>query len=338
MLKKIAVVAAGLALAVGALSAPALAQTSSSALDTPTHSIPVPHAAKADAPTKGVKALKGTPPSSKPGNVSAFTTCSGTCYSYVAGAQAVTNTGAAGTFQVQSPYLKSTDYHSLAENALIRDDGAGVKQIVELGWTKDVTVCGAGGGPCLFVFQWKNGSSASSCYNGCGWVDYAANTTVNAGTALTNNQQMAYRWLYDATTPAGGAWWAWVDPDAGGPTAGDWIGYFPQSVWSGLAVPFTSANNYNLFFELASVNVESCSDMGNGEQGSGGAGASPRPSFIASASYFSGGAWNNGSLTNYVLPTGTTKWSYNTASARTFYGGGPGWNAAGTAVGSVGSC
>lgn len=322
MIKKLLATLAALAMVAGGLVAASPAQ-----------------AAPKDKPTVGVVAPKGAPPI-KPGtgvSTRSLTTCPGSpakCYSYVAGSQAVTNTGAAGTFEVGAPYLKSTDYHSLAENAVIRDDGSGIRQIVELGWTVDPVVNG-NSTPALFVYSWKNG--ATSCYNGCGYVDYAANTTVYAGMPLTAGQQMAYRILYDSTTPAGGAWWIWVDPDAGGATAGNWIGYFPQSVWSGLAVPFTSANGYQLFFELAHTTVESCSDMGNGQQGSGGAGASPRPSFIASAAYFSGGSWVNGSLINFLSPV-TTKWTYNAPSVRTFYGGGPGWNSAGTATGTPGSC
>jgi hypothetical protein len=331
MLKKISSAVAAAFVALALLGAPA------SAAD----ALGRPHPSAQDKATKGFTAPKAAPPAVKfdrtgkvveSGPVArSLTTCPGTpakCYSYVGGIQNVTNDGAGGNHEATCPFVKNTDYHSLSEVAVIRDDGAGVRQIVELGTRK------TNSGSCqLFVFSWKN--NIPNCYDGCGWVDYAPNTTWNAGSAVTAGQQMSLRWVYDSLSSA---WWAWVDPDASGPTAGDWIGSFPLSVWSGLSTPFTTANQVQWYFEVASTVVESCTDMGNGNQGSGGAAASPRPAFIASASYHTAGAFANASLGYYVIPSGSAQWTQNTPSVRTFYGGGPGWNSAGTAVGSVGSC
>lgn len=323
MLKRIAVLFAGLALVVTGLTAPALAHPSAK----PT----APHATALDKPTTGFTAPKGAPTGGT--TVQSFTACGSpsVCYSYVGGMQTVSNVGVAGTIDIGCPFVYSADYHSLGEVTSIRDDGSGVRQIVELGWRK------TSAGTCqLFVYAWKNGVGLG--YNGGGYVDYAPNTTVYAGMTVTAGQRMSLRITYDAATPSGGAWWMWVDPDGSGPTAGDWIGYYPQSVWSGLSTAFTTANQIQGFFELASSVVESRSDMGDGYQGSGGSGASPAPAVLGSVSYGTAtGVYANATLGYYVIPTGSTKWTQNTPSVRTFYGGGPGWDSTGTTIGVTGS-
>lgn len=307
----------------------------------------VPGPSKNDKATVGVAAAKGKgcltspdlcakPPKAKAGSVAAFTTCpAGGCFSYVGGSQAATATGAQANFMVGNPTLGTGDAHSLAELAVQRQDGGGVDQNVEVGWTKDPSVCSATASKlCLFVFSWKNG--VANCYNGCGWVDYAANTTWNAGSQLTAGDVMQFRIQYDAQN--GGAWWVWVGKLVGSSYVGDWLGYFPlATVWSGVTPAFTNSNKQQYFWELSNISKwESCGDMGNGAQGSGGAAAVPRPAYIASATLINGSV--PASLSYYRLPSAIPEWTQNTPSDRTQYGGGPGWNSAGTGVGTSGAC
>lgn len=324
--RKMLALFATVAVVAGLITSPALAV---SAANTP------PGPSKGDKATVGVHAAKGVAGVKKPGGVASFTTCpAGGCFTYVGGAQSATSIGAQGNFMVGNPTLGTGDAHSLAELAVQRQDGGGVDQNVEVGWTKDPAVCSATASKlCLFVFSWKNG--VANCYNGCGWVDYAPNTTWDAGSQLTAGDVMQFKVQYDAAN--GGAWWIWVGKLVSGSYVGDWLGYFPLTVWSGVTPTFTTSNKQQYFWELSNtVKWESCGDMGNGAQGSGGALAVPRPAYIASATLVGGSV--PASLSYYRLPSAVAEWTHNTPSDRTQYGGGPGWNSAGTGVGTSGAC
>src|SRR3954464_14711321 len=108
----------------------------------------------------GVKAPKGLPST---GNISARAACTTTCYTYAGRYQVAATGGTTANMWIGNPFCSSTCYHSLGEIA-VQNIGVGGGQgtIVEIGWTKDPTVCSVANGadptkPCLFVFSWING-------------------------------------------------------------------------------------------------------------------------------------------------------------------------------------
>jgi hypothetical protein len=251
-------------------------------------------------------------------------------------AGAFDNTPAAGTKGASvnmvsgNPYFSSAAApgHSLGELAV---QSADLSQIVEVGWTVDNSVCGAGNSPCLFVYHWVN--DTPSCYNGCGWVDNAANP-MNAGNTV------GYPVSYTAQIRnVSGDWWIWWD--------GDWLGYFPGSLWTGAtpSVTFDTVGTVQAFGELAdsSGTLTPCSDMGyNGELGTA---SNTNAARMGSYNTHDGTAWSldnfaglNNSSPNGSNPSGTYEVAYTTGSTSTIRYGGPGWNSVGEAPGAKGSC
>lgn len=246
---------------------------------------------------------------------------SGITYNYAGGVQSFATTprpdGVQAGFKVGDPYLqKPPDSHSLGELAVQGGNTAGssVDQIVEIGWQKGEASCA---NVCLFVYHWVNG--VQTCYNGCGFVNYAG-TPVTPGGSISTwvGTVKTMGWTY-----SGGAWWASAN--------GSWVGYFPASVWTGAspAATFTYANQIQGFFELVTDTTLStkCSDMGNGNFGSATIGAPATT--IGSYTLTNGPApvWT-------LFTTDATKWTSVSVngSVRTLSGGGPGTG------GNVGSC
>jgi hypothetical protein len=291
----------------------------------------------------GVHALKGNPRST---GVSTLAS-GGPWFDYNKGSQGFTGTLATGIsagIRPQNPYLDtSKDYHSLAEIDVEKTIG-GNRNIVELGWTKDPTVCaGKTNTLCLFVFWWKNG--VAQCYNGCGWVDYVPTpptVNIDAGDAIpaadinSNPSKVFY------ITHFNSAWWASYD--------GKWLGWYPDTLWTasnayGPAVAgFTDADFSQAWGEVAvgetsagsGVKSPSCSDMGTGTQGS--TGALPA-GFIGNLAFDNIPlASVNASVSSVATGTLNPYFTVFKASGRTFYYGGTGWNSARTGAGSIGSC
>jgi hypothetical protein len=261
-----------------------------------------------------VAPVKGKPPV---GGISSRAACTTTCYTYAGRYQVATTGGATANLRIENPYCSSTCYHSLAEVAVQNiGSGGGTGNTVEIGWTHDALICGQSTSPCLFVFAWING--VGQTYNGGTWV---TNTTycstvgaICAGAALPTGVAKEFTMVYDATTPAGGAWW--------GKYNGNYIGYFPSSTWgSGV---FTTSTKVQFFGELAHSTTVPCSDMGQGTFGST---AALPATYFGSVSYFSGPTV---ALTDVV--TNSAWYNVGVASARTFYFGGPG------SGGIVGGC
>ncbi len=301
-------------------------------------------------PMKGVQAPKGQPnladPSLSTSNMAApsgtATTLSAPVpqYFYGGGLQTVVADGAFVNLNVQNPYLNSNDSHSLAELAIQSGDS---KQIVEVGWTKDATICGAytpgSSGPCLFTFSWINGVGQG--YN-TGFVDNAS-VSLNVGATLPaplsgNNTRFGIQ-------SSSNLWWVAVDVGDG--TGGKWIGYFPQTLWSNAtpSVTFTKSGLIQAFGEVAAKATGDntpCTDMGNGVLGLNVNGTAAR---VGSYSVVNPPA---GVVSNLSL-TGTSQ-SYpgkyyteivtpNTpGNITTLRYGGPGYNAAGTGNGVAGGC
>lgn len=283
-----------------------------------------------DRPTVAKMAPKGKPGKLTRALSPAGKLLAGPFYHYVGGRQLIAAPGYAGitaNFWVGNPGIHTGSApqdgggtHSLAEIAV---ESADQQQSVEVGWIKDPGICAADPtNPCLFVGAWVN--NVFQGYNG-GFVDYAP-STLDAGDSLAS---------YVGTAPAleiqyfSGAWWV--------EAAGQWVGYFPGTLWSGVSPGFTAGRMFQLFGEVASTETDGkpCSDMGTGDQGSSG-GSGTSVARISSATYIgSGGVLP--SLTYFRSPT-IAGYTNVTPSTRSFWYGGPGYNGAGTGVGTKGSC
>jgi len=212
---------------------------------------------------------------------------------YNVGSQAAVSDGLYATMTIAKPKLATVDYHTLAELALESADG---QQIVELGWNVDRTVNGDDD-PHLFVYHWIN--QATTCYNGCGFVQYS--TTVKPGDTLTYDVSKKFGIQY-----FNGAWWIAFDSE--------WIGYFPEQLWLDKSVSsFSQAGLLQVFGEVAASSTKPCTGMGNG--------VTPDLStsaFIASVAYI------NGPSVALNIRSTTDVYAVNALSTRTFRYGGPG--------------
>lgn len=168
-------------------------------------------------------------------------------YHYVYAYQFIPNAGASAFFSQHRPYVNPLDYHSLAEIAVQSQDGA---QIVEIGWTVDRGNTGDSN-THLFVFSWVN--RVPNCYNGCGYIQYSP--SVYPGMSIASDGTSHYQ----AIQHYNGNWWLNYD--------GNWIGYFPESVWRNKGVDFHQAGLLQWFGEVAS-NGGAFTQMGNGLFGS----------------------------------------------------------------------
>ena len=290
------------------------------------------HAGSAKA---GVHSPKGKPVDQGTRSSKVSLLLTGPYYAYNEGHQNLTAPATAGGiqagFNVGDPTIASGAYHSLAEAAATKTIN-GQPNIVEIGWIKSTAVCGGTGGPCLFAFWWKNG--VGTCYNGCGWVDYAGNS-MNLGAALTPGTTYTFGIQWDAASTA---WWLYSNTGTG--TTSNWLGYFDDTLWTannayGAPVTgFTSVDRVQVFGEVAEDDDFgtglACTDMGNGRQGSSYTAPwayASDPVYISSATLVAPSAGLTTSLTSNNVPalyTGySTLWPGTPPSTRTFYFGGP---------------
>jgi len=268
---------------------------------------------------KGVQAPKG-----KLGYNPNARLLTGPYYFYAGASQYLASTESAKSYganlHIQLPYMDTTnDSHTLGEIAVQSHDQ---QQAVEIGWTHDLVVCGAGNSPCLFAGAWKNGVFLG--YN-TQFVDWAA-TAINLGATLPTGTPKRFLVMYDS-----GVWWVAYDSQ--------WIGYFPHNTICGAAPGALTFDKFGVaqgFYEVATKTTGDntpCTDMGNGEQGNSVAGTSARVGTSALGGTLPGAIANN--FTGFSFGT---EYTHNTVSAQTTRAGGPGYNAAGTGVGSIGSC
>ena len=167
-------------------------------------------------------------------------------YHYAAGSQYVEADGSYANLVIGRPKLGDADYHSLAEIAVQSEDE---KQKVEVGWTVDRGVNEGSEDPHLFVYHWVNDKGA--CYNACGFVPVGSGKTVVGG-SLPYGQSKRFGIRHYS-----GAWWIAYDSE--------WIGYFPDRLWTDKKVEFTKSGLIQWFGEVASSRLEPCSEMGTGE-------------------------------------------------------------------------
>ena len=165
-------------------------------------------------------------------------------YFYNASFQPGSATTSSAKFLQFQPAVGVQDYHSLIEMA---GESADASNIIEVGWTVDPSV-NHDSAPHLFVFHWIN--SSPTCYNACGWVQVSQ--TRFPGMAVTPGatpQLYAFKW-------DGSNWWVGYQ--------GEWIGYFPGSLWNG---QFTQLGFTQWFGEVAASSGQPCSQMGSGAFG-----------------------------------------------------------------------
>jgi hypothetical protein len=285
---------------------PAVGVTSASASTT---SLP-PKATAQDKPTVGKAGKKAMPPKSKSsGGATTLSACSTTCF-YYAGAMRSNATAIDGVqvnMGVYKPTKDSKAAHTLGEIAVEKDTSAGVTQIVEVGYTVDSTLNGGSSDPFLFVYHWVNGSS--TCYNGCGFVHYAS-ATLTPGDNISSQigTQSWYGVQYNDH-----AWWIRAN--------GQWIGYFPDSVWTGASpsvTTFTNTTYQQVFGEVAGTDTTTCTQMGNGTKPT----ATVNAARMGSLNKMVGGTATLDTYTSN-FQTDPTRWVYYARSGSTFdYGGG----------------
>lgn len=272
----------------------------------------------------GKETPKPVPPAVGAGERAAsMVACGGTCRFYSAmwdDAEADLANGLETTMTIGKPNVASGSEHSVGEVAVFSEDG---NDLVEVGWRVN-TVARPDGNPILFAYHWIN--DAPQGY-GVGFTDVSSNP-VNLGAGLPKPVNKLF-FIGSTTTHY------WVGYDT------DWVAYVAKSRWG--TRPFSASGDSvhygQSFYEVASTEDKPCTDLGTGW------GADPPVSGTATMQgfhwYGSGTAvdvvaFNSSAPDQGVIDPDV----YNTVkiNATTFRGGGPGWNAAGTAVGTQGAC
>lgn len=291
MRKKIISVVAGLAIALGGLTA-----ASAPAQANHRH----PHTPQlANHTLRGIQAAKGNP------DPNIFRTLSCPCYDYAGAKQTVASDGFGITLMtVASPTLAAGDFHTLAELAVTDNLG----NTVEWGWTKDTAVCGAVAVPCLFAFSWKNGVPQG--YNtgfspGVGCTPCAGGSI---SSAIGTTKQFGIQYIPNAN-PALSAWWMTYN--------GTYQGAYLASRWT--APTFIRGAFNQVFGEVAANTTTSCTDMGTGVLATG------SPTFLGSK--FNSYGLVNGSAAAALtaFASAPTKWASFQATGISNRWGGPGW-------------
>ncbi|MDI6100506.1 neprosin family prolyl endopeptidase [Actinoplanes sp. NEAU-A12] len=208
---------------------------------------------------------------------------------YNVGSQAAVSEGAYANLTISKPTLDRPDYHTLAELAVQSADGA---QIVEVGWNVDRVVNGDDD-PHLFVFHWAD--RKSTCYNGCGFVQFSEN--IRPGDTLPQDATKRFGLQYFNK-----AWWVAYDTE--------WVGYFPAELWT---VDFSKTGMVQVFGEVAAASEKPCTQMGNGRRGDDNTSAR-----IGSLAFV------NGPPADMFVRSTSDVYTAVKLSARTFRYGGPG--------------
>ncbi len=231
-----------------------------------------------------------------------------TCYYWV-GANQNNNgnfsaSGVSATMNQPNPYINpqqpSDDplHHSIFEIWAGSPDN---KQVVEIGWYKDVNRPI----PILFATAWVNSEFIGYAQNGgTGFVPVS--TSFHVGDQVSVGSTGNYKILF-----ANNQWQIWYNNQE--------IGYFPESVWTSRGATFNSIGWVSPYGEVEdSVATIAKTDMGNGTLGSN-TGSS------AITAYTLYGSSTPAQLTNYYQPTGlaASYYNYGNPTATSFRVGGP---------------
>ena len=246
---------------------------------------PEPAGSTSTARTRAPAAVAPAPTASGPSDTTVN-------YLYNVGSQTAETDGFYTNVTIGKPALDDADYHTLAELAVQSADG---KQIVEVGWNVDRVVNGDDD-PHLFVYHWVN--RETSCYNGCGFQQYSS--TIKPGDTLASGVTKKFGIQY-----SNGAWWSAFNSE--------WVGYFPETLWTDKGVSFNRSGMIQVFGEVAATSTDPCTDMGNGLSS-----ANTSAALLGSVSYL------NGPTVALTIRSTTDVYSVAALSARTFRYGGPG--------------
>lgn len=320
-MRKILAVAAALAVSLLAYSAPTQAAPRVGAGTPPAITAHTTH------PVRGVQALKGRPGSS----TQAKALTGGPYFNYALGSQAFTSgypTTFQGTGYIANPFRDPVSgNHTLMEIAATHHESTGQDSTVEVGWTKDPSVCTAStSNPCMFVFSWVNGVPQGY---GTGFVRYtgSGSSAYGPGDSLSSMVGTAHVFGLQIDASNGNIW---VYFNASG--TAEWVGYWPPTIWTAGGYSMAQWDLARAWAEVADVNTPTpCTDMGTGDLATTSVGA-----YWTTLVYNTGVTWN---FAWSVQPSGIGS-EYNAAAVSTRTGrlGGPGWNSAGTGVGTKGSC
>ena len=209
---------------------------------------------------------------------------------YNVGSQPAVADGVYANLTISKPHLDKNDYHTLAEIAVQSADGA---QIVEVGWNVDRVVNGDDD-PHLFVYHWVD--RKTTCYNGCGFVQYSKNIEPGDTLSTDTNRRFGLQYFNNA-------WWVAYDTE--------WVGYFPGKLWDN---EFTKSGLVQVFGEVAAASATPCSEMGNGRSSSG----DTKAAKIGSIAYL------NGPKVDLAVRSTNPVYDVVKLSDRTFRYGGPG--------------
>ncbi len=219
-------------------------------------------------------------------------------YIYNVGSQAAEAEGAYATMSIAKPKLDRYDYHTLAELAVQSGDG---RQIVEIGWNVDRVVNGDDD-PHLFVYHWVH--RQTSCYNGCGFVQVSKNVKPGDTLAYGVAKKFGIQFIDDA-------WWVAYDSE--------WIGYFPETLWTDQGVKFNRLGLVQVFGEVAASDAKTCTEMGTGKPPKAKEGGS---AYITNVGFVEGPL-----LATLNISSSNDHFAVDPMSARTFRYGGPTDNA-----------
>lgn len=287
-------------------------------------------------PTPGLRVSKSIPGSGNQRKSSLGTSSllSSSYYLYNVGSQAYAAKGvsANSTIGCQSGSLNTaTDYHTLGEITV--EGGTGQVNIVELGWTCDPAVNGGSSAPHLFMGYWVNGVFQG--YNGGAHFTRVTGACDLIGTAVPTGGQTAPKF---AIQQWNGAWWLFYNTC--------WLGKVDNAAWTGVG-GFTTTNYIQAFGELAGSEAKPCSDIGTGYPGTN----TTSPNYAARFSSVLFLRENGDPLGDYpttdvnlsvrpvpTIEAGSPYYVVNKVSGRSFWYGGPGYNSAGTAVGTRLAC
>jgi hypothetical protein len=179
----------------------------------------------------------------------------------------------------------------------------------------------------MFVFAWVNGVPQGY---GTNFVRYTGSgaSAYGPGSSLSTLVGTAHAFGVQLDTVNNNVWIYFASG-----TTNEWVGYYPASLWSAGGYNMTVWDTSQPFAEVADVAKSTpCTDMGTGDLATTSVGA-----------YWTSMAHNAGataaSYTWSVSPAGIgAEYNAATFSATTGRLGGPGWNSAGTAAGTKGSC
>lgn len=240
-------------------------------------------------------------------------------------------TGVYADYTIHQPYLaqsattngRQNDVFTIANQLIYNPNGtSGSINVVEMGWNVEPVLDGGSLQTYLWAGPWANGNLL--CYNLCGsngWVHYVGtnHSPYNLGDniqALVGTSTRLGEEHFDNTQCSGCAGW-WI-------TFGNqYVGYFPDSVWTSRGTSFTSVTVVQNFGEADVQFNESCTDMGNGQLGTSGSAATiGNQAFVGSTN-----APNLGAFSVSGVPWAWNQ-SYNSTTKVMSYGG-PGFTSDG---------